>query len=240
MGEVTPKPAGRRSTPAGDRSAVRTHPRADCGRARQHVGGAEGAARRRWTVFRPAKFAVTGPSVGFGPELIGFTDQYGARWKLAPLLVGGSCDFSDQTSKDAEGSEATNKRLHPLREASPLERALVYAAGPVFNLAFAALLWVAIVYHRGLLPFISDDEAVFGLPTFLAMFSISLAFFNLIPIPSLDGGQLVLIGLETLRGSTIANEEQLIRAGSWITAVLTIVMFVLFLPRATNGTLWNF
>jgi regulator of sigma E protease len=61
------------------------------------------------------------------------------------------------------------------------------------------------------------------------MFSISLAFFNLIPIPPLDGGQLGLIGLETLRGSTIANEEQLIRAGSWITAVLTIVMFVLFL-----------
>lgn len=159
---------------------------------------------------------------------------------MAPLLIGGSCDFSDQTSKDAKGSETTSKRLHPLREASPLERAFVYAAGPVFNLAFAALLWVAIVYHRVLLPYISDDEAVFGPPTFLAMFPTSLAFFNLIPIPPLDGGQLVLIGLETLRGSTIANEEQLIRAGSWITAVLTIVMFVLFLPRAINGTLWNF
>jgi membrane-associated protease RseP (regulator of RpoE activity) len=183
---------------------------------------------------------VTGLSVGFGPELIGFTDQYGARWKLAPLLIGGSCDFSAQTSKDAKDSEATNKRLHSLSEASPLERALVYAAGPVFNLAFVALLWVAIVYHRVLLPFISDGEAVFGLPTFLAMFSISLAFFNLIPIPPLDGGQLVHIGLKTLRGSTIANEEQLIGAGSWITAVLTIVMFVLFLPRAINGTLWNY
>jgi membrane-associated protease RseP (regulator of RpoE activity) len=189
---------------------------------------------------RMLSIRVTGLSVGFGPELIGFTDQYGARWKLAPLLIGGSCDFSDQTSKDAKGPETTNKRLHPLRETSPLERAFVYAAGPVFNLAFAALLWVAIVYHRVLLPFISDDEAVFGLPTFLAMFSISLAFFNLIPIPPLDGGQLVLIGLETLRGSTIANEEQLIRAGSWITAVLTIMMLVLFLPRVINGTLWNF
>jgi Zn-dependent protease len=62
------------------------------------------------------------------------------------------------------------------------------------------------------------------------VFSISLAFFNLIPIPPLDGGQLVLIGLETPRGPTIANEEQLIHAGSWITAVLTIVMFVLFPP----------
>jgi membrane-associated protease RseP (regulator of RpoE activity) len=93
-------------------------------------------------------------------------------------------------------------------------------------------------YHRVLLPFISDDEAVFGLPKFLAMFSISLAFFNLIPILPLDGGRLVFIGLETLRGSTIANEEQLIRAGSRITAILTIVMFVLLLPL--NGTLWNF
>jgi membrane-associated protease RseP (regulator of RpoE activity) len=189
---------------------------------------------------RMLSIRVAGLSVGFGPELIGFTDQHGARWKLAPVLIGGSCDFSDQTSGDAKGSEATNKRLHSLCEASPLERAFVYAAGPVFNLAFAALLWVAIVYHRVLFPFLSDDEAVFGLPTFLTMFSISLAFFNLIPIPPLDGGQLVLIGLETLRGSTIANEEQLIRAGSWITAVLTIVIFVLFLPRAVNGTLWHF
>lgn len=189
---------------------------------------------------RMLSIRVTAFSVGFGPELIGFTDQYGARWKLAPLLIGGSCDFSNQTSKDSKGSETNKKRLRPLCEASPFERAFVYAAGPVFNLAFAALLWVAIVNHRVLLPFISDDETVLGLPAFLVVGSISLAFFNSIPIPPLDGGQLVLIGLETLRGSPMANEEQLIRAGSWITAVLTIVTFVLFLPRAINGTLWNF
>jgi membrane-associated protease RseP (regulator of RpoE activity) len=189
---------------------------------------------------RMLSIRVAGLSVGFGPELIGFTDQYGARWKLAPLLIGGSCDFPDQTSKDAKGAESTQERLQPLREASPLERAFVYAAGPVLNLAFAALLCVAIVYHRVLLPFISDDEAVFGLPKFLAVFSISLAFFNLIPILPLDGGRLVFIGLEILRGSTIANEEQLIRAGSRITAILTIVMLILFLPRAINGTHWNF
>jgi membrane-associated protease RseP (regulator of RpoE activity) len=184
---------------------------------------------------RMLRIGVTSLSVGFGPELIGFTDQYGARWKLAPLLLGGSCVFSDQTSKDLKGSETTEKRLRPLREVSPLERAIVYAAGPVFNLAFAALLWFAMAYHSVLLPFISDDEAVFGLPRFLGMFSISLAVFNLIPIPPLDGGQLMLIGLETMRGSTIAKEEQLIRAGFWITAVLTIMVFVLFLLRATNG-----
>jgi membrane-associated protease RseP (regulator of RpoE activity) len=188
---------------------------------------------------RVLSIRVTGLTVGFGPELIGFTDQYGTRWKFAPLLIGGSCHFSDQTSNDAKGSETNNKHLHSLSEASPLERAVVYAAGPGFNLAFAALIWVAMAYHRVLLPFISDDEAVFGLPMFLAMFSISLAFFNLIPILPLDGGQLVLIGLEKLRGSTIANEQQLIRAGSWITAVLTIVIFF-SICLAKNSSLWNF
>jgi len=107
------------------------------------------------------------------------------NWPPCSLEVG---DFSDQKSKNAKRSETIKKRPHSLREASPLARALVYAAGPAFNLAFAALLWVAIVYHRVLLSFISDEEAVFGLPTFLAMFSISLAVFNLIPIPPLDRG----------------------------------------------------
>jgi membrane-associated protease RseP (regulator of RpoE activity) len=185
---------------------------------------------------RMLSIKVTGLSVGFGPELIGFTDQYGTRWKLAPLLTGGSCDFSDRKIKNSKGAETTKKRLQQLREASPLERALVYAAGPVFNLAFAALLWVAVVYHRVLLPFITNDEVVFGLPIFLTTFSIWVAVFNLIPIPPLDGGQLVLIGLETLRGSTMTNEEQLIRAGSWTIAVLTIGSFIPFLVRAINGT----
>ena len=90
-----------------------------------------------------------------------------------------------------------------------------------------------------LLPFVSDDEAAV-FQRFSPCFLSRLRYSILIPISTLDGGQLVLIWLETLRGSTIADDEQLIRAGSWITAVVTIVMFVLFLPRSINGTLWNF
>jgi regulator of sigma E protease len=36
--------------------------------------------------------------------------------------------------------------------------------------------------------------------TFMAFISINLAVFNLLPIPVLDGGHLVFLGLEGLRG----------------------------------------
>src|ERR1700704_4767260 len=32
-------------------------------------------------------------SVGFGPELIGFNDRYGTRWKLAAIPLGGYVKF---------------------------------------------------------------------------------------------------------------------------------------------------
>src|SRR5690348_1121929 len=32
-------------------------------------------------------------SVGFGPELLGFTDRYGTRWKLAAIPLGGYVKF---------------------------------------------------------------------------------------------------------------------------------------------------
>src|SRR3954447_25076499 len=32
-------------------------------------------------------------SVGFGPELLGFTDRYGTRWKIAAIPLGGYVKF---------------------------------------------------------------------------------------------------------------------------------------------------
>ena len=38
---------------------------------------------------------------------------------------------------------------------------------------------------------------------FLALISIAIGFMNLIPIPALDGGQLVILGIEALMGRDI-------------------------------------
>src|SRR4029453_13756984 len=42
----------------------------------------------RWCGVRVLVF-----SVGFGPELLGFTDRYGTRWKIAAVLLGGYVKF---------------------------------------------------------------------------------------------------------------------------------------------------
>ena len=49
-----------------------------------------------------------------------------------------------------------------------------------------------------------------------------------------DGGHLVLIAFERLRGRAVSNEKQLISAGSWVIAVVTIVTSVLLFARIVS------
>ena len=183
--------------------------------------------------FLAARFLgieVSGVSVGFGPEIVGFTDRYGVRWKLAPLPVGGACSFRERP----RGKGDRENKLRTLREASLADRAIVLVCGPASNLCFAGLIWLIIFFHTSILPFMPEEEAVFGLPAFLLQLSCAIAFFNLLPIPPLDGGYLVLIAFEKLRGRAVSNEKQLIRAGAWVIAVLTIVTSVLLFAEIAS------
>src|SRR5690606_39171731 len=78
-------------------------------------------------------------SVGFGPELFGFNDRRGTRWKLAAIPLGGYVKFvgdmsvtSDPTSQEAQGLSAEERRaafhLQPV-----WKRAATVFAGPAFN-----------------------------------------------------------------------------------------------------------
>ncbi len=58
----------------------------------------------------------------------------------------------------------------------------------------------------------SGQAAAEGLPTFLrfmALFSVNLAILNLLPIPVLDGGHLVFLGIESVRGRPLSVEQRL-------------------------------
>ena len=54
-------------------------------------------------------------------------------------------------------------------------------------------------FARGLVPFVR----------FMALFSINLAILNLLPIPVLDGGHLVFLGIEAVRGRAVSVEQRL-------------------------------
>lgn len=59
---------------------------------------------------------------------------------------------------------------------------------------------------------VANDSAGMGLSwflAFLALVSLSLAIINLMPVPMLDGGQLLFLGLEKLKGQPLSEQFQL-------------------------------
>jgi regulator of sigma E protease len=62
----------------------------------------------------------------------------------------------------------------------------------------------------------------------IALISINLAVFNLLPIPILDGGQIVLNVAETIKGSAFSTStrERILKGGLLIIGLLFVtVMF---------------
>ena len=59
---------------------------------------------------------------------------------------------------------------------------------------------------------VAGQAAQLGMETFLrfmALFSVNLAILNLLPIPILDGGHLVFLGIEAVRGKAVSLQQRL-------------------------------
>jgi regulator of sigma E protease len=104
----------------------------------------------RWCGVGVQAFAI-----GFGPEIVGFTDSKGTRWKLCWLPLGGYVRFiDDETAASTSSAEALDKLDPEARKAAfqtqPLSsRALVVAAGPAFNVVSALLIYIATFWLVG-------------------------------------------------------------------------------------------
>jgi len=94
-------------------------------------------------------------SIGFGPEIVGFNDRYGTRWKIAAIPLGGYVKFfGDENAgsvPDAPGLEAMDAReraqsffYQPVRK-----RAVIVVAGPLANFALAIVIFSAIFMLYG-------------------------------------------------------------------------------------------
>lgn len=92
-------------------------------------------------------------SIGFGPELIGWTDRSGTRWKISAVPLGGFVKFlgdNDGTSAtpSAEPLSAEQKRRAFFTQ--PLyARAAVVLGGPAANLLFAIALLTGVFFFAG-------------------------------------------------------------------------------------------
>lgn len=67
----------------------------------------------------------------------------------------------------------------------------------------------------------------------LALISINVAVFNLLPVPVLDGGQIMLLAAEKVKGGAVSlrTREYLMRAGLAMILALLIVVMANDLPR---------
>ena len=63
---------------------------------------------------------------------------------------------------------------------------------------------------------------------FLALLSVSLGVLNLLPIPVLDGGQLVFFGFEALLGKPLPERIQMAGYQVGVVLVLSIMVFALY------------
>jgi len=104
----------------------------------------------RWCGVRVMTF-----SVGFGPELVGFNDKHGTRWKLSAIPLGGYVKFfgdenaasvpDQQTISEMSEAEKRDSFFHK----TVAQRAAVVAAGPIANFILAIVIFATVFTFVG-------------------------------------------------------------------------------------------
>ncbi len=93
-------------------------------------------------------------SIGFGPELFGWHDRAGTRWKLSAIPLGGYVKFfGDADAMSAPGAElpvmTPEERAVSFHHKPLGQRAAVVAAGPIANFVFAIIVSAALFVMVG-------------------------------------------------------------------------------------------
>jgi regulator of sigma E protease len=100
-----------------------------------------------YLVGRLSGIRVLAFSLGFGPELIGFNDRHGTRWKLSAVPLGGYVRFFGDADASSKGDAAelaamsVQDRAQTLNGAKLWKRAATVAAGPIANFLLAILIF---------------------------------------------------------------------------------------------------
>ncbi|MCP4710206.1 MAG: hypothetical protein GY869_16405, partial [Planctomycetes bacterium] len=75
---------------------------------------------------------------------------------------------------------------------------------------------------------VANEKNLNDFLSFMAMISIAVAFFNFLPIPVLDGGHMVMLLIEKIKGSPVSMRAQEIASYTGLFALLALVVFVTF------------
>ena len=104
----------------------------------------------RWCGIKVLTF-----SIGFGPEIIGFYDRYGTRWKISAVPLGGYVKFfGDENAASVPDHEAAAAMTEEEKAVSFVHkpvgpRSAVVAAGPIANFILAIVIFAVVFMTIG-------------------------------------------------------------------------------------------
>ncbi len=93
-------------------------------------------------------------SIGFGPEIYGWTNRAGTRWKISAIPLGGYVKmFGEYDIEDDDGDDGAPmtaaERAVSFHHKSLAQRTAVVAAGPIANFIFAIILFAGMFAFIG-------------------------------------------------------------------------------------------
>jgi regulator of sigma E protease len=104
----------------------------------------------RWCGVRVLVF-----SIGFGPELFGFNDSRGTRWKISAVPLGGYVKFLGDENAASVPDQAALAKMSAAERAEAFEnqkvgkRAAIVAAGPIANFLLAIAIFAGLFVSFG-------------------------------------------------------------------------------------------
>jgi regulator of sigma E protease len=104
----------------------------------------------RWAGVKVLTF-----SLGFGPELAGFNDRHGTRWKISAIPLGGYVKFfGDDTEASTPSTEAlahmsAEEQAGSFHHKKVGPRAAIVAAGPIANFILAIVIFTCLFTFFG-------------------------------------------------------------------------------------------
>lgn len=115
----------------------------------------------RWAGVKVLTF-----SLGFGPEVAGFNDRHGTRWRISAVPLGGYVKFfGDETEASTPSADALAKMTEAERAGSFHHkkvgpRAAIVAAGPIANFILAALIFAGMALYYGKPSYIARVDGI--------------------------------------------------------------------------------
>ena len=92
-------------------------------------------------------------SIGFGPEIYGWTNEAGTRWKISAIPLGGYVKMLGQSDlpSDEEEEEPLSEEEQALsfQNKTLVQRSAIVAAGPIANFLLAIVLFSALIMTVG-------------------------------------------------------------------------------------------